>query len=201
MLIKIYTQNPNEKQIVQVADILRNGGVVIYPTDGIYAYGCAITASKAIERIKSIKGKKESALSIMCADLSNISDYAKVDTPEFKILKRNLPGPFTFILKASSRVPDKVHEKRKTIGVRIADNPITLAIVRELGVPMITSSVKAHDDVEEYLTDPELIDERWGDTVDAVIDGGYGANIPTTLVDLTTDEPEIVRQGAGELLL
>ena len=137
----------------------------------------------------------------MCSDLSNISDYAKVDNTDFRILKRNLPGPFTFVMKASSKVPDKVLAKRKTLGIRIADNPITIAIVRALGAPLVTSSVKNRNQYEEYTTDPELIEERWGNVVDIVVDGGPGGLVPTTLVDLTDDEPEILREGGGELQL
>lgn len=198
MLVKIYPENPNEKTIMHVVEVLRADGVIVYPTDGVYAHGCSIRSTKGFDRLKAIRNKAEAEFSIMCPDLSGIADYAKVDTPTFKLLKRNLPGPFTFILRASSRVPDKVLGKRKTIGVRMADNNIALAILRELGVPMITASVKELDDIEEYLTDPELIDEEWGRTVDMVIDGGYGSNVPTTLVDVSGDEPEILRQGGGE---
>ena len=198
MRVKIYPENPNEKTIMHVVEVLRADGVIVYPTDGVYAYGCSIRSAKGFDRLKTIRNKAEAEFSIMCPDLSCIADYAKVDTPTFKVLKRNLPGPFTFILRASSRVPDKVLGKRKTIGVRMADNNIALAILRELGVPMITASVKELDDIEEYLTDPELIDEEWGRTVDMVIDGGYGSNVPTTLVDLSGDEAEVLRQGGGE---
>ncbi len=198
MLIKIYPENPNEKTIMHVVEVLRADGVIVYPTDGVYAYGCSIRSAKGFDRLKAIRNKAEAEFSIMCPDLSGIADYAKVDTPTFKLLKRNLPGPFTFILRASSRVPDKVLGKRKTIGVRMADNNIAMAILRELGVPMITASVKELDGIEEYLTDPELIDEEWGRTVDMVIDGGYGSNVPTTLVDLSGDEAEVLRQGGGE---
>ncbi len=198
MLIKIYPENPNEKTIMHVVEVLRADGVIVYPTDGVYAYGCSIRSAKGFDRLKAIRNKVEAEFSIMCPDLSGIADYAKVDTPTFKLLKRNLPGPFTFILRASSRVPDKVLGKRKTIGVRMADNNIAMAILRELGVPMITASVKELDGIEEYLTDPELIDEEWGRTVDMVIDGGYGSNVPTTLVDLSGDEAEVLRQGGGE---
>lgn len=200
MLIKIYPDNPNEKTIMHVVEVLRADGVIIFPTDGVYAYGCSIRSAKGFERLRTIRNKSEDAFSIMCPDLSCISDYAKVDTPVFKLLKRHVPGPFTFVLRASSRVPDKVLGKRKTIGVRIADNSIALAILRELGVPMITASVKGHDGIEEYLTDPELISEEWGREVDMVIDGGYGKNVPTTLVDASEDEVEILRQGGGELV-
>lgn len=201
MLIKIYPENPNIKKVMQVTDILRSGGVVIYPTDGVYAFGCSIRSPKGIERLKAIRGKGISGFSIMCPDLGCIADYAKVDNTQFRILKRNLPGPFTFILNASSRVPDKVLAKRKTIGVRIDGNHIPLAIIKELGEPLLTSSVKAGDDVTEYITDPGLIYEKWGNAVDAVIDGGYGGLVPTTMVDLTGDEPEILREGVGELKL
>lgn len=201
MLVKIYPENPNEKSVAQVVQVLQADGVVIYPTDGVYAYGCSIRSMKAIERLKAITKKSEDSFSIMCPDLSCIADYAKVDTPTFKLLKRNLPGPFTFILKASSRVPDKVLARRKTVGIRMADNSIAMAIVRELGEPLITASVKEHDDGEEYVTDPELINEEWGGEVDMVIDGGYGTNVPTTLVDLSEEgEIEILREGGGELV-
>lgn len=202
MLIKIYPQNPNPKAIGQIVDILRADGLVIYPTDGVYAFGCSLRSAKALERLKAITGKSDEDFSIMCSDLSHISDYARIDTPQFKILKRNLPGPFTFVMKASSKVPDKALAKRKTIGVRIADNAIATELVRELGMPLLTASVKENDEIVEYTTDPELLHEEWGAVVDAVIDGGYGSIVPTTLVDLSQDdEPEILRQGGGELLL
>jgi tRNA threonylcarbamoyl adenosine modification protein (Sua5/YciO/YrdC/YwlC family) len=200
MLVKIYTENPNPKTISHVAEVLRADGVIIYPTDGVYAYGCSIRSVKGIERLKKIKGKSETEFSIMCADLARIADYAKVDTPTFKMLKRNLPGAFTFILRASNRVPERVMARRKTIGVRIADNTIAGAIVRELGVPLVTSSVKEWDDVAEYMTDPELIQEKWGGEVDMVIDGGLGSNVPTTLVEAVEEgEVVILRQGGGVL--
>ena len=197
MLLKLYRENPNERQIERIVSVLRDGGVIIYPTDGVYAYGCSLHSPKAVDRLKSITGKDKKEFSIMCSDLSNISDYAKIDNADFKILKRNLPGPFTFVMKASSKVPDKVLAKRKTLGIRIADNPITLAIVRALGNPLVTSSVKNRDQYEEYTTDPELLQERWGNVVDIVVDGGPGGIIPTTLVDLTDNEPEILREGGG----
>lgn len=201
MLIKIYPENPNERSMAQVVEVLRAGGVVVYPTDGVYAFGCSLRSAKGIERLKLIRGKSEKGFSIMCADLSHISDYARVDNHEFRILKRNLPGPFTFILKASSRVPDKILGKRKTVGIRVADNRIPLMMIKELGEPVITSSVKADDDVTEYITDPELIHEKWSGTVDAVIDGGYGGIVPTTLVDLSEGEAVVLREGGGELNL
>ena len=200
MKVRIYPQNPNEKSVSQVVDCLRNDGVIVYPTDGVYAFGCSLHSPRAIERLKAIRGKKDTELTLMCEDLSRIADYARVDNPTFKLLKRNLPGAFTFVLKASSKVPDKVLERRKTIGVRIPDNAIPRAIIHELGVPLITASVKEEDDVVEYTTDPELIEEKWGSVVDLVVDGGYGSAVPTTLVDLTGDELEVLREGAGELI-
>ncbi|MBE5033600.1 L-threonylcarbamoyladenylate synthase [Gallalistipes aquisgranensis] len=199
MIVKIYPENPNEKQVARVAEVLARGGVVIYPTDSVYAFGCSIRSPRALERIKQIRGKKETELAMVCDDLSHIADYARVDNAAFKLLKRNLPAPFTFVLKASSKVPDKVLERRKNIGVRIPANPIARALVAELGCPMLTASVKDDDRVVEYTTDPELIHERYGALVDLVVDGGYGDNRPTTLVDLTGDEPEILREGKGEL--
>lgn len=199
MLIKIYPENPNEREISRVVEALRNDGVIIYPTDGVYAFGCSLHSIKAIERIKAIRNKRDDELTIVCEDLSRISDYARVDNTQFKTLRRNLPGEFTFILQASGKVPDRALGRRKTVGVRIPDNPIPVAIVEGLDLPMVTASVKDEDEVIEYTTDPELIWERYGRTVDVVIDGGYGNNVPTTMVDLTTDEPEILREGGGKL--
>ena len=201
MLIKIYPDNPNEKEISRVAEILRNDGVIIYPTDGVYAFGCSLHSQKAIDRIKQIRNKRDDELTIVCDSLSRISDWVRVDNFQFKILKRNLPGAFTFILKASGKIPEKALGKRKSVAIRIPANSIPVAIVAELDIPMVTASVKDPDEVIEYTTDPELIWERYGKTVDAVIDGGYGDNVPTTMVDLTDDEPEILREGGGELRL
>ena len=196
-MIKIYAQNPNEKAVARVADVLRSDGVIVYPTDSVYAFGCSIRSPKAIERLRALSGKKGDEFSIVCPDLSTISAYARVDNAVFKVLKRNLPGPFTFVLNASGKVPDKFLEKRKTVGVRIPDHTVALAIVEALG-PLVTASVK--DSEEEYTTDPSLIEERYGSAVDAVIDGGYGLCVPTTVVDCT-DESDIVvlREGVGEL--
>ncbi len=198
MLVKIYPDNPSRRETDRVADILRDDGVIIYPTDGVYAFGCSARSVKAIDRIKSIRGKRDDELTIVCESLSRIAQWARVDNVQFRVLKRNLPGPFTFILKASGSVPDKALGRRKTVGVRMPANPIPLEIVRSLGFPMATASVKDPDEVVEYTTDPELIWERYGGTVDAVVDGGYGTNVPTTMVDLTGDEPEILRYGGGE---
>ena len=200
MIIKIYPQNPHETAVERVAEVLRHDGVIVYPTDSVYAFGCALRSHKAVERIRAIKGKKATEMAIVCSDLSNIADYARVDTPVFKLLKRNLPGPFTFVLNASKKVPDKLLSGRKTIGVRIPDNAIPVEIVRAFGEPLLTTSVKDDDQVIEYTTDPELIYERYGKLVDLVIDGGYGNNEPSTVVDCSAGEPEIIRQGIGELV-
>ena len=199
MIIKIYPRNPNEKAVAQVVEILAHDGVIIYPTDSVYAFGCSLKSNKAIERLRSITGKEGSNFSIICPDLSTIATYAKVDNDTFKMLKRNLPGPFTFLLNASGKIPDKFLEKKKTVGVRIPDNAIPIALVEELGHPMVTASVKDPEE-EAYTTDPSLIAERYGHAVDAIIDGGYGNNIPTTIVDCTDpEEAVIVREGIGIL--
>lgn len=199
MFVKIYPENPNPKEIMRIADTLRNDGVIIYPTDGVYAFGCSLLSRKAIERIKSIRNKRDDELTIVCDGLSGIAQYARVDNAQFRILKSNLPGPFTFVLQASGSVPEKALGRRKTVGVRVPANTIPIAIVSELGAPMVTSSVKDSDDGAEYTTDPELIYERYGKVVDAVIDGGYGGLVPTTVVDITSGEAEILREGAGTL--
>lgn len=200
MLIKIYPKNPNQKALMQVIDVLERDGVIVYPTDTVYAFGCSLKSVKAVEKLKSIKSRKKN-MSIICRDISEISAYAKVDNHTFKLLKRNLPGAFTFILNASGKVPDKFLEKRKTIGVRIPENCIVEAITELLGCPLVTTSVKDPDEVIEYTTDPELIHERYGSQIDLVIDGGYGENVASTVVDCTGDEVEILRQGIGELIL
>jgi len=199
MIVRIYRQNPNERHIAQVADVLRDDGVIIYPTDSVYAFGCSLHSPKAIDRLHQITGKAGTNFSIVCHDLSTISTYAKVDTPTFKLLKRNLPGPFTFILNASSKIPDKYLGRKKTVGMRVPDNSIALAIVEALGNPLVTSSVKDPDSVVEYITDPSLIHERYASVVDLLVDGDYGNNEPTTVVDCIGDEPEIIREGIGIL--
>ena len=199
-LIKIYPQNPSEREIEKVVKVLENDGVVIYPTDGVYAFGALLRSAKAVERLRNLSGKQEKLLSIVCSDISMVDKFARIDNSQFKILKRNTPGAFTFILEPSSKVPDKALAGRKTVGVRIPDNQIPLAIVERLGFPLATASVKDDDEVLEYTTDPELIAERYEQEVDMVIDGGYGTLMPTTLVDLTGDEPEILREGGGELM-
>lgn len=198
-LVRIYPQNPSEREIARVVKVLESDGVVIYPTDGVYAFGCLLKSAKAVERLRALSGKEEKLLSIVCSDISMVDKFTRVDNSQFKILKRNTPGAFTFILEASNKVPDKAISGRRTVGVRIPDNNIPLAIVERLGFPLATASVKDDDEVVEYTTDPELIAERYEGMVDMVIDGGYGSLVPTTLVDLTGDEPEILREGGGEM--
>lgn len=202
MLIKIYPENPNPRDLDQVVDVLQNGGVIIYPTDTVYGIGCDISKPKAVERIIKIKEMKpkEARFSFICSDLSHIADYARIDNSTFKLLKRNLPGPFTFILPGLNRVPDYFISKRKTVGIRIPDNSIILELVKLLGNPILTTSLKDDDEVIEYTTDPELIYEKYQDLVDVVIDGGYGGNIPSTIVDCTEAEPTLVREGKGEVI-
>lgn len=198
--IKIYPENPNEKEIEKVVKILRNGGIIIYPTDTVYGLGCDITNSKALERIARIKGIKldKANFSFVCSDLSNLSDYVKqIDTSTFKILKRSLPGPYTFILPGNNNLP-KEFKKKNTVGIRVPDNNIALDIVRALGNPIVSTSIHDEDEILEYSTDPELIFEKWQNQVDAVIDGGYGDNVASTIVDLSGDEPVLVREGKGD---
>jgi tRNA threonylcarbamoyl adenosine modification protein (Sua5/YciO/YrdC/YwlC family) len=200
MLIRIYEENPNPSAIERVVEVLRNGGVVIYPTDTIYGIGCDITNHKAVERVCQIRGIKtdKANLSFICNDLTSISQYTKpLDTATFRLLKRALPGPFTFILKASGQVPKLLSTKKKTVGIRVPDNNIAREIVAQLGNPIITTSIRDDDEIIEYSTDPELIYEKYSELVDIVIDGGYGENIPSTIVDCTTGEFEILRQGKG----
>ena len=201
MFLKIYSQNPNPKAIQQVTDCLRDGGIVIFPTDTIYGLGCDIYKPKAIEKIISITGdeKKKNALSFICHDLSHLSDFTPpIENHIFKAMKRALPGPYTFILNANNQVPKMIHGSRKTVGIRIPDNDIIRAIVKELGHPVFSTSIKDDDEIVEYTTDPELIYERYGDLVDIVIDGGYGDNNPSTIVDCTSGNIEIIREGKGD---
>ena len=202
-LVKIYEENPNLREIDKVVRVLREGGLVIYPTDTVYALGCDALNVRAVERICQIKGvnPQKSNLSIICYDLSNLSEYAKVSNAAFKLMKKHLPGPFTFILPTSSELP-KIYKNRKEVGIRVPDNNIVRTIVRELGNPLLTMSVYDREDEEvEYSTDPELIEEKYADQVDLIIDGGYGGLEPSTVVDCTTDDFEILRQGKGELYI
>jgi tRNA threonylcarbamoyl adenosine modification protein (Sua5/YciO/YrdC/YwlC family) len=201
-LIKIYPENPHPKRILEVVEVLRNGGIIIYPTDTVYGMGCDITNQKAIERVCQIKGVKpqKQNFSFICYDLSNISDFTRtVNTPVFKMMKKALPGPFTFILNANNNVPKLLNNKKKTVGIRVPDHSIPRMLVKELGQPILTTSIKDDDDVLEYSTDPELIYEKYRELVDVVIDGGYGNNVASTIVDCTGEDIEVLRQGLGEL--
>lgn len=199
--IKIYEDNPNESAIKKVVEVLKNGGLIIYPTDTVYGLGCDITNLKAVEKVAKLKGIKleKANLSFICYDLSHISDYVKqIDTSTFKLLKRALPGAYTFILPGNNDLP-KVFKNKKTVGIRVPDNSIIRAIVKELGNPIISTSIHDDDEIVEYSTDPELIFEKWQNLVDVVIDGGYGYNIPSTIIDLSGYEPEVIREGKGSL--
>ena len=199
--IKIYNDKPNEAAIKKVVEVLRSGGLVIYPTDTVYGLGCDITNTKALERIAKIKGIKleKANFSFICSDLSNISDYVKqIDTATFKLLKRALPGPYTFILPGNNNLP-KEFKKKTTVGIRVPDNNIAIAIVTMLGNPVVSTSIHDDDEVLEYSTDPELIFEKWQNLVDVVIDGGYGDNVGSTIIDVSGFEPIVVREGKGSL--
>ena len=204
MLIKIYPENPNPKAIEQVVEVLRKGGLIIYPTDTVYGLGCDITNQKAIEticRIRNIKPDKAN-FSFICYDLSHISDYIKpIDSTTFRIIKKALPGPFTFIFNASHAVPKLLNSNKKTVGIRVPDNSIAREIVKALGNPIVSASIKDDDEIIEYSTDPELIYEKYQDQVDLVIDGGYGGNIASTVVDCTSGDFEVIREGKGDLEL
>jgi tRNA threonylcarbamoyl adenosine modification protein (Sua5/YciO/YrdC/YwlC family) len=199
--LKIYEDKPNETAIKKVVEVLKNGGLVIYPTDTVYGLGCDITNSRALEKLAKIKGVKleKANFSFVCSSLSNISDYVKqIDTPTFKILKRALPGAYTFILPGNNDLP-KDFRKKKTVGIRVPDNNIAIQIVEMLGNPIVSTSIHDEDELIEYSTDPELIFEKWQNQVDLVIDGGYGENIASTIIDLTSHEPIIVREGKGDV--
>ncbi|MHA6247110.1 L-threonylcarbamoyladenylate synthase [Pontibacter sp. CAU 1760] len=197
--LQIHPENPQQRKILEAVEILRKGGVIIYPTDTIYGIGCDIHNARAVERVCQIKGVKPDKvnLSFICSDLTHISDYAKIDTPTYKVMKKALPGPFTFVLDASSRVP-KYAGNKKTVGIRVPDNNIALELVKELGNPILSTSIRDEDEVLEYSTDPELIFEKYKNLVDAVIDGGPGQNIASTVVDVTNNF-EVLREGAGDI--
>jgi tRNA threonylcarbamoyl adenosine modification protein (Sua5/YciO/YrdC/YwlC family) len=202
MLIKIYNENPNPKHIRMIAEVVDAGGVIIYPTDTVYAMGCDIRASKAIEKIARLKGLNPDNpdMSIIFHDMSQLSEYTLIrDNNIFKLLKRNLPGPFTFIVPANNQIPKLFRNRKKTVGIRIPDHPIALELVRELGRPIMTTSIHDPDEIIEYTTDPELIYEKYRDFADVVVNGGYGHNEASTIVDCTGDEPVILRQGLGQL--
>ena len=199
--IKIYNENPNPKEIEKVVKVLQTGGLIIYPTDTVYGLGCDITNTKAMEKVAKLKGVKleKSNFSFICNDLSHLSDYVRqISSSTFKVLKRALPGPYTFVLPSNTNLP-KAFKKRKTVGIRIPDNNIIRAIVEQLGNPIVSTSIHDEDEVLEYTTDPELIFEKWQNIVDVVIDGGYGDNLASTVIDMTNDYPEVIREGKGSL--
>ena len=201
ILLKIYPENPEGKKIDKVVETLRAGGLVIYPTDTVYGLGCDLSNPQAIEKICRLKGidPRKNLLSFMCQDLSQASEYAKnFSTPLFKLLKKTLPGPYTFILPSSSKAPKAVDPKRKTVGIRIPDHAIPQELIARLGNPIITTSVHDEDKIIDYPTDPELIYEKYINQVDIVIDGGIGGNVPSTVVDLTNETPVVVREGRGD---
>jgi len=202
-LIRIYPENPDERRIRQVVDCLRDGGLVIYPTDTVYGLGCDIFNTRAVEKIARIKGIKpqKNDFSFICYDLSHIADYARVGNSAFKLMKKVLPGPYTFILDANNQVPKLLNTNKKTVGIRVPDNLIPRLIVKELGNPIVTTSIKDDDEIIEYSTDPELIFEKFQHQVDIVIDGGYGGNIGSTIVLAINDQFEIVREGLGDTSL
>ncbi|NQX76102.1 L-threonylcarbamoyladenylate synthase [Gilvibacter sp.] len=199
--LKIYPENPNPKHVAQAVDIIRQGGLVIYPSDTVYALGCDINNKSALEKVARIKGVKleKANFSFVCKDLSHLSDFVKqIDTSTFKLLKRALPGPYTFILPAGNNLPS-AFKKKKEVGIRVPDNSIAQALIDQLGNPIISTSIRDEDEIIEYTTDPELIYEKWQDQVDLVIDGGYGGNVASTIIDLTSGEPELIREGKGSL--
>lgn len=201
-MVKLYEKNPNRKEIDKIVGLLKEGGVVVYPTDTVYAIGCDALNVRAVERICKIKGinPEKTKLSIICDDLSAVSEYAKVNNTAFKLLKKNLPGPFTFILQATLNLP-KIYKNRKEVGIRIPDHAIARTLVRELGNPMLTTSVRSQEEDDEiYGSNPELIEEAYGSQIDLVIDGGYGGTEPSTVVDCTGEEIVITRQGKGLLV-
>ena len=202
MLIRIHPDNPADRQLNMVIECLNDGGVIIFPTDTIYAMGCDIFKSKAIDRVARIKGVKpeKANFSFLCHDLSHLSDFTKpLNNDIFKLMKRTLPGPFTYILEANNNVPKILHRKKRTVGIRVPDNKIITEIIRQLGNPVMSTSIRDEDEIIEYSTDPELIHEKFENLVDIVIDGGYGDNEPSTIIDCTGEEIELVRQGKGLL--
>lgn len=202
-LLRIHPDNPPLSRIQQAVDVLRKGGVIIYPTDTVYGIGCDVTNAKAVEKVCRIKGlsPEKANLSFICHDLSHISDYAHgISTATYKVIKKALPGPFTFIFEASTQAPRHGGVKRKTVGIRVPDNQIILSLVKELGNPIVSTSVRSDENtLEEYVTDPDLIFEKYRALVDLVIDGGFGGNVPSTIVDCSNDDFELVRQGAGDI--
>ncbi len=203
MILKVYEENPSHRNLKTAADILRKGGVVIYPTDTVYAMGCSLQHIKTVDRIAQIKGikKDKTEFSLIINSLSMLSEFCKpIDNHLFRLMKKNLPGPFTFILNANNKVPKLFQSKKKTIGLRVPDNNITIALVEELGQPLLTTSIYDKKEPQEYNTDPEIIFENYASQIDALIDGGFGGNIPSTVIDCTSGDIEIIRQGKGNLI-
>ena len=204
MLIKIYPQNPQPRAIQQVVEVLERGGIVVYPTDTLYGFGCAIDQLQAAETVARIKGNEveRDLFSFICADLSQLSLYCKpISDTTFKMMKRHLPGPFTFILEANNQVPKLFKSKKKTVGIRVPDNTIIREIVKELGRPVLNTSLNSNYEDPEYVSDPEWIHEFYGSLIDIVVDGGEGGMEPSTVIDCTSGEPVIIRQGLGELII
>ena len=200
--IRLYEENPDPRKITQIVNVLRGGGLIIYPSDTIYGLGCDIFNQKAVDKVRRIKNvnDKKMDLAFVCYDLSHLSVYAKnVSTPVFKLMKKTLPGPYTFILNASSKVPKILKVKKKKVGIRIPNNRIPREIVKELGNPIVTTSLHDDDQILEYATDPELIYEQYKNQVDLIIDGGYGDNQASTILDYSGEELEIIREGKGEI--
>ncbi|MCB9222603.1 MAG: L-threonylcarbamoyladenylate synthase [Crocinitomicaceae bacterium] len=203
MVVEVQKNNPDNRRIAEIVDVLNKGGIIIYPTDTVYSFGCSLVHKRAIERLAKLKGIKlnKANFSLICYDLSTLSEHTKyIDRPTYKILNKNLPGPFTFILNASSKIPKLFDSNKKTVGIRIPDSDIAREIVKEMGNPLVTTSLHDDDEILEYSTDPYEIIERWENQVDLIVDGGYGKNEPSTVVDCSEGEPEIIRQGIGELL-
>ncbi|MDG1778675.1 MAG: L-threonylcarbamoyladenylate synthase [Flavobacteriaceae bacterium] len=200
-LLKLYSENPHPRTLDKVVDVLKRGGLIIYPTDTVYALGCDVKNTKAMERIARIKGIKleRAQFSFICHNLSHLSDYtAQLDASTFKLVKRYFPGPYTFILPSNKALPHPF-KKRKTVGIRVPDHPIALELVRRLGNPIVSTSIHDEDDIVEYTTDPELIYEKWQKNADIVIDNGFGGNIASTVIDLTQNPPVLVREGKGQI--
>lgn len=202
MLVRLFNENPNPREIRKIVEVLRTGGLIIYPTDTVYGLGCDITNPKAVAKVARLKGIKieKNNFSFICNSFSQLSDFTKpIPNHIFKLIRKNLPGPFTFILEANNKVPKYFKGKKKTVGIRIPDNNIVREIVSELGNPILSTSIHDDDEILEYTTDPELIYEKYSATADVVIDGGYGELIPSTIVDCSSDEISIIRQGKGQL--
>lgn len=203
MLLKINSDNPDTRKVDRVVQLLQDGGVIIYPTDTVYGLGCDIFQKKAVERICRLRGlnPQKANLTIICQSISQLSEYTQqIDNSVFKLLKRNLPGPFTFIFKSSRKLPKSLDNRRKTLGLRIPDNTIAQSIIEKLGNPILSISLKSEDEIREYVTDPYEIHEDFEKLVDIVIDGGMGDNAPSTVIDLSKGEIDIIRAGKGELL-